>query len=438
MTLLQNKLIDRSKLINRFQTIVGTIKWRITHTRAWIWRRVLRKTTVVAVVGSCGKTTTKELISACLREAGGTAKNLGNWGGLRFGGIANAILNTRPGDRFLVIEAGIEKPGDMGRIGKLLRPDVVVVTRVAPAHTAYFENLDHIAREKGIMLEYCRRNGLVVLNRDDDRVYAMRNRTGEQVVTYGVHPDADIRCQHKHSTWPERLSLLVEHKGTSVRVNSKLVGEHWSEAILAAIAASHSLGVPLASCAEVIGQLEPVWARMQPVELPSGVVFIRDDFHGSPHNYETAFEVMRSAVAARKMLVTSGYSDAVGHSRDSIRALAEKAYGIFDVFVFFGQNSRFAARLLKEKGIDPERVMATNNIHEIVDFLKQNLASGDLVLLKGRTSAHISRAYLGLIGELACDLQTCGNQFLCDRCPKLGFAWREDLRAYMASPDSYL
>jgi len=422
----------------KYRMLIGTIKWRINHTHAWMWRRLLWRTTVIAVIGSCGKTTTKELIRSCIQEIGVTNASLGSWSGLRFGGIAAAILSTRFRDKYLVVEAGIEKPGEMQRIGGLLRPDVVVVTRIAPAHISYFDDLDHIALEKGALVEQCHRTGLVLLNRDDERVYAMKKRTKARVVTFGIHPEADMRCLEMSADWPSRLSLSIEYHDKSYEIQSKLVGNHWSESILAALATSHALGVPLTQCAERIGLVEPVWSRMQPIELPSGVTFIRDDYHGSPHNYRAAFEVMRTAPASRKIIITSAYSDLPGHSRDRMRALAEEAYDIFDIFVFFGESSKSAEKLLKGKGVKSEAVLATKDIFDIVRFLQQHLNRGDLVLLKGRTSAHISRAYLGLVGDLKCALPTCGHQFLCDRCPKLGFAWAEELKPYMAPPDCYL
>lgn len=418
--------------------VIGTIRWRIHHTRAWVWRRLLWRTTVVAIIGSCAKTTTKEIVRNLTAELGSTTANLGSWSGLRFGGIADAILRTRLGDSFLVVEAGIEKPGEMTRISSLLRPDIIVVTKIAPAHLSYFDGLDHIAAEKGIIVEQCGKNDIVILNRDDERVFAMKELTSARIVTYGFHPESDFVCSLTNSVWPSRLSISVRCNTGSEEIQSRFVGEHWSVAILAAVAVGRTMGVPLSRCAELVEQQEPVWARMQPIELPSGVTFIRDDYHGSPHNFQTAFDVIRTATAARKVLVSTSYSNVQGRSRDKMRTLANDAHGVFDIFVVLGEGAKYAKNALKDKGIPAEAILATNSILEIVEFLKQRLKPGDLVLLKGKTSAHISRAYLGLLGDMSCELSECTQQILCDRCPKLGFPWTEELKPFIAPPDCYL
>lgn len=418
--------------------VVGTIKWRVHHTRALLWRRLLLRSTVVAITGSCGKTTTKELVSSCLRQIGTTASTQGSWSGLRFGGIAATILSASFRDRFVAVETGIEKPGEMRHVATLLKPNVVVVTWIATAHVSHFGNLDRIAAEKGILVEQCNPQGFVVLNRDDGRVYTMRKRTKARVITFGSHPDSDVRCLELNATWPSRLSLKIKSGTQCEKIASQLVGAHWNEAILASVATSQALGLPLAHCVDQIASVEPVWARMQPIVLPSGATFIRDDYHGSPHDFETAFKLCRTAVASRKVLVASAYGDSNERSLERMRVLAETAHDIFYVFVFFGEKSKAAVRVLKGKGVNPELLFESKDVRELVQFLRETLRAGDLVLLKGRTNTHMSRIYLGVIGDVKCTLQSCTRQILCDRCPKLGFSWREELKPYMAPPDCYL
>ena len=414
-----------------------SIVLRLRVIRIWIWRRMLWRTTVIAVAGSCGKTTTKEMLSQCLSDAGSITATSGNRGGLRFGGIAETILSARLTDKFLVVETGIELRGDMRRIAQLLRPDVVVMTRVAGAHLVEFGSLENIANEKADLIAESPSCRLVVLNRDDERVYAMKDKTTARVVTFGHHADADIRCTQCDGAWPSRLKLTVESGPETVELQTQLVGTHWTTSVMGALTAAKELGVPFTECGARIEQVEPVWGRMQPVDLPSGVSFIRDDFHGSPHNFQAAFEVMKHARAARKILVSGPYADAPGNSRQRMRLIARDAVGIFDGYVFLGENAKSAVQVIN-KTETPQLLLASKDVMTVIQTLKDQLQPGDVVLLKGPTSSHISRAYLGLLGEVQCDLRSCSRQILCDRCEHLGFERSEELASYMAPCDSNL
>ena len=433
------QIIARITRDPRRRAALYSLVLRFRVIRAWIWRRMLWRTTVIVVAGSCGKTTTKEMLSNCLRDAGSMTTTPGSWNGLRWGGIVATILSARMTDRFLVVEAGIEVPGEMRRVARLLRPNVVVMTRVAGAHLTEFGSLENIANEKADLIVESPSCRLVVLNRDDPRVYAMKDKTTTRTVTFGLHADADVRCTRRDGTWPSRLNLTVETASQSLNVQTQLLGLHWTTAVLGALATAQELGVPLTECGPGIEEIEPVWGRMQPIELPTGITFIRDDYHGSPHNFEVAFEAIKNAKAARKILVSGAYGDAPGHSRARMRLLANDAAGIFDGYVFVGENAKAAAKVIRQSQTPgPELLMASNSMPEVIQKLKEQLRPGDLVLLKGTTSAHISRAYLGLLGDVQCDLSTCSKQILCDRCDQLGFQWSTELADYMAPFESYL
>ena len=416
-----------------------SIVLRLRIIRATLWRLMLWRTTVIAVAGSCGKTTTKEMLSSCLKNAGSVTRTPGNYNCLEFGGIIDTILSARLTDKFLVVETGIERAGEMRRVARLLRPHVVVMTRVTGAHLVEFGSLENIAEEKADIIAESPACRLVVLNRDDERVYAMRHKTSARAITFGYHDEADVRCTQRAGSWPARFNLTIEVGSDVAKVQTQLLGTHWATAVLGAMTAARALGVSFSDSSANVSQIEPVWGRMQPIVLPNGITFIRDDFHGSPHNFEVAFEVIKDAKAARKILVSGAYGDAPGHSRDRMRLLANDATGIFDGYVFVGEKARAAAQVIRQsQRPEPELLMATNSMPEVIETLKEQLRPGDLVLLKGTTSAHISRAYLGLLGDVQCELTTCGRQYLCDRCDQLGFQWSTELADYMAPLESCL
>ena len=148
-----------------------------------------------------------------------------------------------------------------------------------------------------------------------------------------------------------------------------------------------------------------------------------------------AFSVMEQAFAERKFLVTSDFSDSSLSPRDRGRRLGRHAARIADWAVFVGERSLYAKRAAIAAGMQAEQVRSFFTVAEASSFLKSELQPGDLVLLKGRTSDHLSRIFLAQLDHVTCTLDTCRRQYLCDRCTQLGFPWDSNLAEFMAPPD---
>jgi UDP-N-acetylmuramoyl-tripeptide--D-alanyl-D-alanine ligase len=174
----------------------------------------------IGVTGSCGKTTTKDLIAAILSTQARGRKSNKVYNNPEF--VARTILTILPWHRFCVNELGAQKPGVMARSVELFRPEVGVVTHVGLDHYTAYRSKEAVAAEKGRLVESLPAHGIAVLNADDPYVLAMRARTRARVVTYGLSAEAMVRGENVTSAWPERLSLSVTHADETVRINTKL------------------------------------------------------------------------------------------------------------------------------------------------------------------------------------------------------------------------
>jgi UDP-N-acetylmuramoyl-tripeptide--D-alanyl-D-alanine ligase len=230
----------------------------------------------IGVTGSCGKTTTKDLIAAILAtQARGQRTNKLH---KIPESVARTIFTIRPWHRFCVHELSGHKPGTMAESVDLFRPDIGVVTHVGCDHYRAYRSKEAIAAEKGTLVESLPADGIAVLNADDPYVLAMRARTRARVVTYGLSPAAMVRGESVTSAWPERLSLTVGYEGKKVRINTQLLGEHWASSVLAAVATGVARGVTLAKCARAVERVAPVEGRLSPHETSDGITFVRDDW----------------------------------------------------------------------------------------------------------------------------------------------------------------
>ena len=392
---------------------------RIVKISALIWRRLLFRTTFVAITGSVGKTTTKELLAAVLPSQGATLATVDSRNSAIE--VARTILGVRPWHRFVVLEIGTDRPGWIRSSTRLARPDIAVVLKVGRTHTDRFPTLEDTAREKAALLSTLGRRGVAILNQDDPRVAAMAEGHKFRVVRFGESDQADVRATEMAAIFPERLSLTVIARGESERVQTNLVGTHWAAAVLAAAAAALECGVPLARIAEAFNRVQPTPGRLDPRILPSGAVVLRDDFNGALETFNVAFAVLREASAKRKILAVSTVSDSDEGWDKRLCRIVFDAAAACDMVVLIGtaKDTQRAVRSAAAAGMAPEVVHCFTTIRDAAGFLRGVLRAGDLLLLRGRYSDHMGRLFHALTEEVRCWLDRCELPVLCEKCPRL-------------------
>ena len=412
------------RFISRVRALVRPVAYApYAQTLYWfgcLWRRLLRGTTFVAITGTHGKTTTKEMLAAMLASRAPTASTRGNENsGLS---LTLNVLRVRPRHRFAVLELGVGGPGQMRRLARLVRPDLAVMLTVLRTHTRRFRDRDAQAREKAMLLRALRRGGVAVLNADDPRVAAMADLVRGTVVRSGTSPAFDVWAENATSRWPERLEFDVRTRdGESCHVRTRLVGTHWTISAVAALAVTRSLGVGLREAAAALATVEPFRGRMQPLLIPAGAVVLRDDYDGSIDTFEAGLAVLAEARADRRVAVIGDVSD-YGNTpeRRRVRNLGREIARVAEVAVFVGNAAAHGKRGALAAGLAPENVHAFSDLREAAAFLQTTLRRGDLVFLKGRTTDHLARLFFAQLGSVRCWKQDCTKVMGCDTCPELG------------------
>ncbi len=400
------------------QRLVFAAKPLIYPVAAW-WRRMLFRTTFIAITGSAGKTTAKELLAAIMATRGRTYKTRGNQNGPIQ--VALNLLRVRPWHRFAVIEIGIDMPGRMVLPAHAVRPDIAVVLNVLKEHTKGFPDLDRYAAEKTVLLPHVVPGGVAVLNGEDSRVAAMAAGGRFRVRTFGSSPAFDYWVEGASAAWPERLRLEVHSRREGRQFETQLLGVHWTPSILAAVAAAGEAGVGLDQAAAAVRSVRPYTARLDPVPLPGGSVIVRDDYGSSMESLALALRFLREARAGRRILVTSDFSDADMNFRGRFKFLGAAVSSWLELLVVIGHNHAYGRRKAIEAGMPTGNVCGFEGLREAAAFLKSELREGDLVLLKGRTTDHLARLFFAQIGAVGCWQAYCRKTMLCDGCWKLGF-----------------
>jgi UDP-N-acetylmuramyl pentapeptide synthase len=345
-------------------------------------RRRLRSARFVAITGSAGKTTTKELVAQILSERHRVRRTPGDGNGPAV--LAKTILRTTRRDAFCIVEAAAGASAPMRQTARLVQPDIVVVTCIGQDHRKLFRSLDAIAAEKAELLRGSAPDAVAVLNADDPRVVAMARNFPGRIVTFGCARDADLRAVDVAAQWPERLSFRLTSPGGCHFVTTELVGSHWTTCVLAAMAVAYSMGIPIADAARSLSRATPLPRRMSPL-AHQGVTYIRDDLKAPLWAIDPVVNFMREARASRKILVLGTLSDYSASSSVVYPALARRALADLDRVVFVGPQARHALRHGNEN--------AGNRLHtypsevEARAWLGGFVRPGDLVLIKGSAGA---------------------------------------------------
>ena len=388
---------------------------------ATAYRRCIVGPIAVAVTGSCGKTTTVNLIGAILARRGNGPVSKGRM--TPYPQFALRVLAMRPWHRHFVQEVSGHTSHSAAIRARMMQPKIAVVTNVGFDHYTNHRGREGVAEAKVKLVEALPEDGVAVLNADDPYVMAMARRTRARVISYGLAEDADVRGSDITAAWPDRLSLTLSHGGDSRRLQTRLLGEHWTTAVLAAAAAALAAGASLDDCVAGLAATEPTPGRMYPHDLPGGAVMIDDSFKAPLWTMPTAIRFMETARARRKTIVVGTISDYGGSRTPKYRDVALAALAVADEVIFVGPNGHFVKKVAAGEG--KGRLFILAGAKELTEHLADRVENGDLVAIKASVADHLERAILEQTVGIACWREKCGREIQCTDC---------DLRLVPSSP----
>ncbi len=364
------------------------------------WYRNRFEIPVVAVTGSNGKTTTKDMTAAALGHQMGVWKTRGNYN--NHVGVPLTLFGIESAHDIAVVEMGMNHPGEIARLAELARPRVGIVTNVAAAHLESMRDLDGVAAAKRELIAALPIDGTAVLNADDPRVLAMATDCPSAVVLYGLSKDADVAADDiEHTGSSVRFSLrrtaLVRER---VSVELRAPGRHNVHNALAAIAAAVSLGVGEQSAASGLKEFRPTSMRMEIVEM-DGVTVINDAYNANPASMIAALETLAEMAGARPMVAALGDMLEMGEgSRDAHRAVGTRAAELgIDRLYLHGSDVKALAEGAIAAGMSPDHV----RIHDDKRTLARDLANGlerdAILLVKGSRGMRMEEVVESLVSE---------------------------------------
>lgn len=277
----------------------------------------------IGITGSVGKTTTKDLMAGCLASTFPTAASERSFNNEL--GLPLTLLNAPDATRWVVLEMGVRRVGDIERLAAVARPEVGVVTSVEKAHVAYLGDLDGVARAKGELVAALPASGLAVLNADDPRVRAMASLAACPVLRYGVGADADVRADGVTLDRDLRPRFRLSSPWGQTEVRLALHGAHQVPNALAAAAVALWCGVRLEDVAEALAVSRgPAW-RMEVHRVPGGPLLVVDCFNAIPASAEAAVRSLAALPGDRRLALLGVMAELGDHGASEHRRIARVA-----------------------------------------------------------------------------------------------------------------
>jgi UDP-N-acetylmuramoyl-tripeptide--D-alanyl-D-alanine ligase len=346
-----------------------------------LWRR-RHPIPVIAVVGSNGKTTTKEMVAGILERRDTVLKNPGNLNNLI--GLPLSLLKMNANDRVAVLEMGMNRTGEILRLTRIAEPDLGIVTNIGPVHLEGVGSIEGVMKAKGELLEGMGTHGTLIFNGDDPRVVELSRGFKGEKISFGIKNPADWRGTDLSTRDAGGVSFRLSGPSGEIAIALKLIGGHQVYNALAAAAATSHLGVGTEEIKEGLETFQSPPMRMELMALETGIKIINDAYNANPPSMESALRTLAEITEGRKIAVLGDMWELGEFAQQAHRDLGRqvKEYGV-DLLFLLGQFAPHVAQGAREAGMPPEAICIEEDHHAVSLRLARQLQKGDWVLVKG-------------------------------------------------------
>ncbi len=347
---------------------------------------------VVAITGSSGKTTTKEMLAFILRERRAVVASVGTQN--NHIGVPLTLLRARPEDEGVIVEAGMNHPGELAALGRLAEPTVAVIMNVGPAHLEFFGTLDAVARAKWELVEAMGPAGIAVLNHDDPYVRTVAQGWPGRIVWFGTDRQADF--------WIDQV--VEESWGIRAMVNRRypvrlpLPGRHTLLNAVAAMACAQLVGMEVADAAQALASYIPPRGRLER-QIIGGVRFINDAYNANPASARIAVEALLQWAGPSRRFVVFGDMRELGEAAARYHGELGAWLGQLPIDGLLTMGTLAQQVLTSAQASGLRHGWHCDSVDDVGSRLSELLQPGDVVLLKGSRAmqmARVLRCYMNI------------------------------------------
>jgi len=339
---------------------------------------------VVAITGSAGKTTTKELAAAFLAAKYSVFRNKGNLN--NHIGLPLSLLELRTRPDVAVVELGMNHAGEIRTLIGIAEPDVRVWTNVGDAHLGFFDSADAIADAKGEILDQARPGDLLIANADDERIAARIRDFAGRTVTFGLSAAAEVRGSDVEHLGLDGMAATVTTPRGEMRMRTPLLGTGNLLNLLAAAAVAIELGVPLPAIADRAASMAPAPHRGELLRLPGGITLIDDSYNSSPAALKRSLETLHAATGSARKIAVLGEMLELGAHAERLHqecGRAAAAAGLSLLIAVGGDGAQWLADSARRAGMAESAVLYVPTSNDASEIALRKVRPGDLILVKG-------------------------------------------------------
>ncbi|MFA5863378.1 MAG: UDP-N-acetylmuramoyl-tripeptide--D-alanyl-D-alanine ligase [Phycisphaerae bacterium] len=337
--------------------------------------------TVIAVTGSNGKTTTKELISHILSKRLRGQRSTKSYN--NHIGVPLTILSSEINDEFLVAEVGSNHPGEIDHLGSIVCPDIAVITNIGESHLEGLGSIERVAAEKASLTKHVRSGGAIVVNGDREMLLRLISHPQAMVISFGESENNDMRIS----------SLAVESNCLRFEVNNHfkfelpVLGRHNALNCLAAIVVARRMGFEMADIAEALKDFKLPAMRLEVLQIGDKTV-LNDAYNANPASMKSALETLEKYPTTGRRVFYCGQMKELGEQSEQFHRDLGRRIGSdhVDVLIAVGEYAKEVIHEAVSAGMPANHVWAFPDVVEAGKELKNIIKSGDLILVKGSRS----------------------------------------------------
>ncbi len=356
--------------------------------------KILNNLDVIGITGSVGKTVTQNAIVSILSQKYNTINPDENLDPpFR---IPQTILSARPWHQKLVLEFGVEHPGEINSYLSLIRPKIAVVTVISPTHLKYFESIEGVFKEKSKLIEALPKNGNAVLNADDPNVAKMAQLTKAKIWWYGQKAKNGVKISH-YTQNLKGSKFRLHYQGQKATVSWKVIGQHQLTSAYAAATVGIISGLTIKQIAKGLSQTKPPIHRLNLI-VTKNINIIDDTYNSSPKAAEEAVKTLIALGKGKQKIAVLGEMKDLGKDSEQAHNNLGKiiAKSNLSFLITVGKTASRITKSAKANGFRGKTI-ETSTTKEAEKETKKMLTKKSLVLVKGSRHAHLERIVYGLL-----------------------------------------
>ncbi|HAG27201.1 TPA: hypothetical protein DCG61_00240 [Patescibacteria group bacterium] len=381
------------------------------------------KPKIIGITGSVGKTSARDAIYAVVSTAFWARKGHENynnelglplailgqkspgrsafgWGMILVKGYFSLWFGSFP--KVLVLEMGVDKPGDMDYLLSIAKPDIAVITNIGISHYEFFGSTEAVAHEKGKLVTAVSSSGAVILNADNETAYAQRTKTSAKVIGYGFGDQSDVRMQIETEKFvvPAETKLIVHTPTQNFGVTVPAIGLPHISSCGSAVAVGLYLGLSIENIQKGLRSYKPVPGRLNLISGIRKTLIIDDSYNASPDSVNEALQIVNRLPHQHKVVILGDMLELGDLSESAHKKIGTQVGEMkIDKLITVGSLGKIIAEAAKLAGMDSEKIVSFNDSKEASDHIRTGLVPESAILIKGSQGVRMERISKELLAD---------------------------------------